>query len=376
MSLRDVVVACALTLSVGCAHTVVHGPPRAERPTVTVLRTRAPVQLPRVVSAGEGWGLVWSHAPPTIDVHGALLSPSLTLGRVHTLSPRDAHSSAFAVAAPRSADVWAAVYTDDVTAPHRAQHGRFARVDFGTDDAHHTALRALDPSQPAGAAVLAYNPQRARWGVLALDRAVTFSTVDDAGRARDPAAPFAGAALSPSTDATPLVADGDRWAAVLRGPAALRVARFDDAALEPAWIDLAPVPMRDVTGATLDRDDTGLGVAWTAPDGLWFARVARDRVAVGPVHLSDARNAHAPALAWNGRHHVLAWAETDTGHTIRAAVLDARGATLRAFTLAEGEGDEDFVTSPTVAARGDGSGAVAVLWQRGQTTVEGRVLAP
>lgn len=384
---------CALLLSLGCASANAQtSPSRAARgapPRVSLDRLRdgdgerfgrelarspAPIQLPRVVAAGNRWGITWSERTGTsqLEVHAASLDATLTASHHFVISPRDGHLSAFAYAAPRSESVWAVVFDDDRT----SRAGWFERVDL--DDDAVTSPQVLPHDEVmTHSPVVAWNAARNQWGVLVEDNGrVVFHTFSRDGAMVDARAVTIPNASYLTIGAPPLIVADGRWSALFIRQAALSLATFDGPTVEPAIVEVA----RDTTGyngMALDWDGEGYGVAWsTTGAGVRYARVRSDLIAGAPITVSDARFANLPSLAWNGRHHVIVWTEqpADTPF-LRITRITAQGEMLPARTVMSSRiGSEAWF--PFLSAGGAGGRDVALTWQVGQSVAMGMILTP
>lgn len=384
---------CALLLSLGCASAQARpSPSRAARdapPRVSLDRLRdgdgerfgrelarspAPIQLPRIVAAGNRWGITWSERTGTsqLEVHAASLDATLTPSRHAVVTPRDGHLSAFAYAAPRSENVWAVVFDDDRT----SRAGWFERVDL--DDDAVSASQALPHDDVmTHSPVVAWNAARNQWGALAQDNGrVVFHTFSRDGAIADVRAVTIPNASYLTIGAPPLIVADGRWSALLIRQSSIALATFDGPTVEPAIVELGR-ETSSFNGMALDWDGEGYGVAWsTAGAGVRYVRVGRDLVAGAPLTVSDARYANLPSLAWNGRHHVIVWTEqpADTP-LLRLSRITPQGALLPARTVMSSHvGAEAWF--PFLSAGGAGGRDVALTWQVGQSVAMGMILTP
>ncbi|MFO0648485.1 MAG: hypothetical protein U0326_19755 [Polyangiales bacterium] len=384
---------CALLLSLGCASAQAQpSPSRAARdapPRVSLDRLRdgdgerfgrelarspAPIQLPRIVAAGNRWGITWSERTGTsqLEVHAASLDATLTPSRHAVVTPRDGHLSAFAYAAPRSENVWAVVFDDDRT----SRAGWFERVDL--DDDAVSASQALPHDDVmTHSPVVAWNAARNQWGALAQDNGrVVFHTFSRDGAIADVRAVTIPNASYLTIGAPPLIVADGRWSALLIRQSSIALATFDGPTVEPAIVELGR-ETSGFNGMALDWDGEGYGVAWsTAGAGVRYVHVGRDLVAGAPLTVSDARYANLPSLAWNGRHHVIVWTEqpADTP-LLRLSRITPQGALLPARTVMSSHvGAEAWF--PFLCAGGAGGRDVALTWQVGQSVAMGMILTP
>ncbi len=338
-----------------------------------VVRSERPIQLPRIVAAGEGWGFVWSESEgdAQLEVFAAHLDAGLVPMRRVAVSPLDGSLGAFAFAAPLDHDVWGVVFDDD----RSARASWFARVDFSEHAATHRAPLLTAEGTPTTPA-LAWNPRRHTFAVMThADGSLAVHLVDAVGRVTTPHAWRFARARTLTLATSPLVATAQGWALAMVRDDRLVVARLD-APGDPALVDVASAN-HHLNGLALDDDGDGLGVAWSVYDqGVYFTRIDGVRTPTEARRLSTAPFANNPALAWNGTHHVVAWSEQEGAiPSVRVQRVDRAMRPLPACTVAVGSVGREMWFHHLAAGGRDGRD-VGLSWQVGQSRAMAMVLAP